>query len=210
MSQEIAEPTGAALPGRGGDQHKYLQQLIKRWAEGRGYQVTLEKPVLDGLGIVDVVLEKIGCDAIACEISVTTPAEHELRNAEKCLAAGFEHLLMVAPDEDALGRVRARVAAVLSAKQLRKVRFVLPEQVFASVSAWEAGAAPQEGTSGESKELLTAKEVEELLRIDVKTIYNYVQRGLIPYVRIQSNLRFVKSDVLAWLAEHRSTGKGRK
>jgi len=38
----------------------------------------------------------------------------------------------------------------------------------------------------------------------VKTIYNYVQRGLIPYVRIQSNLRFVKSEVLAWVAEHRS------
>ena len=30
----------------------------------------------------------------------------------------------------------------------------------------------------------------------MKTIYSYVQRGLIPYVRIQSNLRFVKADVL--------------
>jgi excisionase family DNA binding protein len=202
---------GGGVPGRGGDQHKYLQQLIKRWAEGRGYGVTLERPVLDGLGIVDVVLEKSGCLPIACEISVTTPTEHELRNAEKCIAAGFDYVLMVAPDEEALGRVRSRVSSALSAKQLRKVRFVLPEQVFASVSAWEAGAAAETGTAAiESKELLTAKEVEELLRIDVKTIYNYVQRGLIPYVRIQSNLRFLKSEVLAWLAEHRSTGKGRK
>jgi hypothetical protein len=32
----------------------------------------------------------------------------------------------------------------------------------------------------------------------------YVQRGLIPYVRIQSNLRFLRSDVLAWVEEHRS------
>jgi excisionase family DNA binding protein len=63
------------------------------------------------------------------------------------------------------------------------------------------------GPAEETKELLTAKEVEELLRIDVKTIYGYVQRGLIPYVRIQSNLRFVKSDVLAWVAEHRSGSK---
>ena len=75
--------------------------------------------------------------------------------------------------------------------------------MFASISAWEAKTAPEEGT-GDASELLTAKEVEELLKIDVKTIYGYVQKGLIPYVRIQSNLRFVKSDVVAWLAEHRS------
>ena len=73
----------SALPGRGGEQHKYLQQLIKRWAEGRGYQVTLEKPVLDGLGLIDVLLEKPGCSPVACEISITTPADHELRNAPK-------------------------------------------------------------------------------------------------------------------------------
>jgi predicted DNA-binding transcriptional regulator AlpA len=61
-----------------------------------------------------------------------------------------------------------------------------------------------EEPAAESKELLTAKEVEALLRIDVKTIYNYVQRGLILNVRIQSNLRFVKAEVLAWVAEHSS------
>ena len=37
-------------------------------------------------------------------------------------------------------------------------------------------------------EMLTAKDLEALLKIDVKTIYSYVQRGLIPYVRIQSNV----------------------
>jgi excisionase family DNA binding protein len=47
---------------------------------------------------------------------------------------------------------------------------------------------------------LTAKELEAFLRIDVKTIYGYVQRGLIPYVRIQTNLRFPKQEVLSWLA----------
>jgi excisionase family DNA binding protein len=51
----------------------------------------------------------------------------------------------------------------------------------------------------EVPELLTAKELEALLRINVKTIYGYVQRGLIPYVRIQTNLRFRKQEVLEWL-----------
>ena len=52
----------------------------------------------------------------------------------------------------------------------------------------------------EMPELLTARELEALLRIDVKTIYGYVQRGLIPYVRIQTNLRFWKKDILDWVA----------
>lgn len=56
------------------------------------------------------------------------------------------------------------------------------------------------GSLGELPEILTAKELEAFLRIDVKTIYGYVQRGLIPYIRIQSNLRFRKQEVLDWIA----------
>jgi hypothetical protein len=41
-------------------------------------------------------------------------------------------------------------------------------------------------------EFLTAKDLEAVLKIDAKTIYSYVQRGLIPYVKIQSNVRFSK------------------
>jgi predicted DNA-binding transcriptional regulator AlpA len=52
----------------------------------------------------------------------------------------------------------------------------------------------------ETPQLLTAKDLEALLQIDVKTIYSYVQRGLIPYVRIQSNLRFRRQEVLDWVA----------
>lgn len=50
-------------------------------------------------------------------------------------------------------------------------------------------------------ELLTAKELEAILKIDVKTIYAYVQKGLIPYVRIQSNLRFSKREILDWIEQ---------
>ena len=48
-------------------------------------------------------------------------------------------------------------------------------------------------------EMLTATDLEQLLKIDVKTIYRYAQRGLIPYVRIQSNLRFSKREILEWI-----------
>jgi hypothetical protein len=38
-------------------------------------------------------------------------------------------------------------------------------------------------------ELLTAKDLEGLLQIDRKTIYAYADKGLIPYTRIESNIR---------------------
>ena len=50
-------------------------------------------------------------------------------------------------------------------------------------------------------EMLTAKDLEGLLQIDRKTIYAYVQRGLIPYMRIESNVRFSKHQVMRWLEE---------
>ena len=64
------------------------------------------------------------------------------------------------------------------------------------------------GNGNGLQRLLTAKEVEELTKIDVKTIYAYVQRGLIPYVRIESSVRFPEDDIRAWIrSEERRVGK---
>ncbi len=57
------------------------------------------------------------------------------------------------------------------------------------------------GNGNGLQRLLTAKEVEELTKIDVKTIYAYVQRGLIPYVRIESSVRFPEDEIRAWIEE---------
>lgn len=62
----------------------------------------------------------------------------------------------------------------------------------ASVRAHPLGAK-------EDSEMLTAKDLEAMLQIDRKTIYSYVQRGLIPYVKIQSNVRFRRSEILDWI-----------
>jgi hypothetical protein len=43
---------------------------------------------------VDVSLSREGV-RIACEISVTTKSDHELRNVEKYLAAGYRDILLV-------------------------------------------------------------------------------------------------------------------
>ena|SRR5437764_15146520 len=46
---------------------------------------------------------------------------------------------------------------------------------------------------------LTAKDLETILQIDVKTIYGYVRDGLIPHVRIQSNIRFRRDEIMDWI-----------
>jgi predicted DNA-binding transcriptional regulator AlpA len=195
LSASVVSP----LPGRGGQQHKYLQQLIKRWAENRGYGVTLEKPILGGLGLVDVALEKSG-RLIACEISVTTDPEHEVGNVQKCLAGGFEQVIVVSTDKKVLSKIHGAVAESVPQEQRKKIRFMAPEELFTFIESMEASVSPTSATSS-TNDLLTAKELEEMLRIDVKTIYSYAQRGLIPYVKIQSNLRFVRADILTWMAE---------
>lgn len=50
-----------------------------------------------------------------------------------------------------------------------------------------------------ARELLTARDLEAMLKIDVKTTHMYVQEGLIPYVRIQSNVKFVREEILDWI-----------
>jgi hypothetical protein len=48
-------------------------------------------------------------------------------------------------------------------------------------------------------EMITARELEAFFKIDVETIYMHVQKGLIPYVRIQSDLRFIRREILDWI-----------
>ena len=90
---------------RGKSQHRYLQTLIKRMAEEKGFRAVVEQPTPDGTGRVDVSLERDG-RKIACEISVTTTDEQELSNIEKCLAAGYEKVILCSPEKKTLEKVR--------------------------------------------------------------------------------------------------------
>ena len=94
--------------------------------------------MLDNLGNVDVALEKNGCPSIACEISVTTPADHEVGNIQKCLAAGFDHVLLVASEKKILNQIRVLISTGVSRDQSARVHVVLPDQVFVCIASLEA------------------------------------------------------------------------
>ena len=68
--------------------------------------------MLGGKGSVDVALERDG-RAVACEISVSTNPEQELGNIQKCLAAGFETVLVISPEKKNLAGIRETVESSL-------------------------------------------------------------------------------------------------
>jgi hypothetical protein len=96
-------------------QHRYLQMLIKKMAEARGYKAVIEEPTPDGKGLVDVSLERNG-KKIACEIGVTTTKEWEVHNIEKCLTAGYEVVIAVPIDTRAAEVMRKQIAEKLGSK----------------------------------------------------------------------------------------------
>ncbi len=71
--------------------------MIKQIAEKNGYRAVIEEEIPEKSGRVDVGLEKDG-EKIACEISITTTPEHEFKNIEKCLKAGYNKVLFCSPE----------------------------------------------------------------------------------------------------------------
>jgi hypothetical protein len=138
---EVAEP---ALMGRGGAQHRYIQQLIKQYAEGLGYKASIEENVLGGRGI-DVALSK-GEVTIACEICITTDDAHELGNVRKCLAAGYKYVAVVAPDAKRLGKLKAAIEVRVTEAEAERLRFFTPESLLGFVQGLEVRKLDTEKT----------------------------------------------------------------
>ncbi len=122
-----AEPRVVEL-GRGGDDHRLIQQRLKAAAEGLGYRAVIEKSVLDGRGSVDVSMERDGF-SLACEITVTTSLEHELGNLKKCLEAGFTLVAAVSNDGTRLDELARLVTAKFAPNERERIRFLTPDEV---------------------------------------------------------------------------------
>ncbi len=110
-------------------QHRYLQTLIKRMAESRGYKATLEEPTPDGKGRVDVGLLRNG-KRIACEISVTTTEVWETHNIEKCLAAGYESVIVCSTDKRNLERIHNLAVEKLDTISFSRLLTLEPDALF--------------------------------------------------------------------------------
>jgi len=112
--------------GGGGKQHKYLAQLVKQLAEERAFKASIEEPILEGAGRVDVHLSR-DTRKIAVEISVTTGKDWELQNVEKCLAAGYEEILVVSTNARHLKSLARFIPENLDEAVRGKVQFFSTE-----------------------------------------------------------------------------------
>ncbi len=107
-------------------QHRYLQSLIKRMAEDRGYRAIIEKPTPDGEGRIDVSVERDEV-MIAFEISITTTDEQEIHNIHKCVAAGYGKVIACSPEKRRLEKIRALASKKLTSEEQAKVFFFEPD-----------------------------------------------------------------------------------
>lgn len=122
-------PKDIPQPGRGGRQHKYLQQLIKQLAEERGFRATIEEPILDGAGRVDISLVRDKL-RVACQVSVTTTKDWELGGLEKCFAAGYSEVVLIGGTERHVKKLAKFVEENLDPKDQGRVRYITSEQII--------------------------------------------------------------------------------
>jgi len=141
-SQEVSPVAPSPMEGKGGPQHKYLQALVKRMAEEKGFRAVIEKTLPNG-GSVDVSIERDG-KMIACEISETTSDAHEMRNIEKCLAAGYEKVILCSQERKFLQKVQVAAGKVLKKAEMDRVLFLQPEELYFLLEEEAAGLAGKE------------------------------------------------------------------
>jgi hypothetical protein len=125
-AREKKTPPEPRRPGKGGPEHTYLQELVKRWAEESGFRAVVEEQVAGG-GRVDVALHRDET-RIACEISVTTPLDYEVENVRKCLAARFQTVAVISLKRTRLDKLSKLLTAAVSPEEQGQVHLFLPEE----------------------------------------------------------------------------------
>lgn len=119
--------------GRGGEQHKAIQERIQTEAHALGFFAAVESQLADKSNqAADVVLRR-GELVIAVEITVTTTTDHEFGNVAKCLAAGFNRVAVLSPSREKLQAIATAVNAGLDEQQRTHVSYHTPDDFIAEL-----------------------------------------------------------------------------
>jgi Type IV secretion-system coupling protein DNA-binding domain len=124
--KEKIEPVHTKIDEQPDNSHRYLQSIIKRIGESNGFVATLEKQVFGGIGKVDVALEN-ETTKIAVEVAITNTVEYEVQNIQKCLASGFDRVVVISSDTKHLGNIKKKAEVIIAENQLSKVNYLEPE-----------------------------------------------------------------------------------
>jgi len=83
--------------------------------------------------------------------------------------------------------------------QVLQVRELLDRALALSAAPEPQSASARPKRTREAEGMMTAQEVGLLCGISDKTVYRLAKEGRIPYIRIQSSLRFRRTDVDRWI-----------
>lgn len=111
-------------------EHRYLQNLIKKMAESRGFTASIEHPTPDGEGRVDILLQG-NSKTIACEVCVTTDVDWEMHNIQKCLDAGFNTVIECSNDKKTIENIKTKISSTFDTDIQKKILVYQPEELFA-------------------------------------------------------------------------------
>ncbi len=146
--QQRKIPKDLEIPktGRGGPHHRYLQNLIKRVAQEKGFKAVTEQAVFEGAGSIDVALES-GNKKIAVEISVSTDAHWEMQNVSKCLSAGYDKLVILATENKQLNKLREAISGSFPHEvKVKRILFLVPDSFISFLDEENAKSAQKTKT----------------------------------------------------------------
>lgn len=133
--------------GRGGAQHKSIQERLQQEAHALGFAADIEKQLeAKSLQAADLVLRR-GEMVIAVEIAVTTTVDHEFGNVKKCLAAGHTHVAVISPSRERLRQIATAVQAALPPHERDSVIYQTPDEFITrlrDIAATSPQTAPPE------------------------------------------------------------------
>lgn len=132
-----------ADPGKGGHQHRIMQDRIRSVGEQMGFHAHLEMPVGAGRESIDVGLIRHDM-RIACEISVTTTIDHEVGNVRKCLKADFSLVAVITNDARRLRQIEAAVSGCFGLQEAARVRFFQPELFLSFLASLTPPPEPEQ------------------------------------------------------------------
>lgn len=123
--------------------HRYLQTLVKKMAEARGYTAGIEIQLPNGGGQVDVLLTRNG-KTIAVEICNTTDPEWEMHNIAKCIAANYDIVVSLCGDIKQLGKIKTKCETDIVGFEEKVVHFFTPDVLFTFLDDSVKQDIPQE------------------------------------------------------------------
>ncbi|MGI8468350.1 MAG: excisionase family DNA-binding protein, partial [Pyrinomonadaceae bacterium] len=146
---------------------------------------------------VDVSLEKENLK-IAAEVSVTSTPDYETRNILKCLAAGYDFVLVVVSDQKKIAALEKKIQSEIPVEQQDRIKAfgltgLLTFLREMSASTKEEGKKMRGKSAGQR---LNFAEACDFFGIGSSTLYRWIQEGRVPFYRPGREYQFDREELV--------------